>query len=85
MSISSISPEIITCGQAITIRGQNFGALGTDLQRDVSINGRQAAIGSWSNTEIKVTVPVGVQAGPARIVAVTAAGRYAEYLVRINC
>jgi hypothetical protein len=85
LSIADVRPNPATCGQALTIRGQNFGSNRREVDGDVTIDGRQASVNAWSNTEIIVTVPVGVQGGPERWIELTVAGQPARVKVRMNC
>jgi len=56
--ISSITPTSGTAGTVVTIKGKNFGATqGTSF---VSFGSTQAAINSWSNTQIKAVAPEGL-------------------------
>jgi len=69
-SISSLSVTSGAPGTAITISGQNFGAIqGSSVVR---FNGLPAAVTSWSGGSIGVTVPNGVTTGP---VTVTVSGQ----------
>jgi YD repeat-containing protein len=54
-SITSLSPASGAAGTAVTISGQNFGA--SQGSSAVRFNGAAAAVTSWSNTSIGVTVP----------------------------
>jgi hypothetical protein len=53
--ISSVSPTSAQAGQTVTIYGTGFGA--SQGQNTVSVNGTEATVTSWSDTEISITVP----------------------------
>jgi len=83
--IAGIDPDNATCRQGLTVRGQNFGASQKAVDGDLTIDGVQTSISSWSNSTIQATVPATVRAGPERPVQVTVAGKRATLLVRVNC
>lgn len=60
LSISSGKP-----GDAVTISGRNFGS--TQAGGSVSFNGTAAAVTSWGDAEIAVTVPEGARSGPVTV------------------
>ncbi|HEY2499109.1 MAG TPA: IPT/TIG domain-containing protein [Candidatus Angelobacter sp.] len=68
--VSQLSPASGPVGTVITISGLNFGG----TQGSVSIGGTNAAIGSWTDTQISVTVPSGVAAGNANVTVTSAGG-----------
>jgi len=60
--VDDLTPDTGEVGDTVTIDGGNFGAAqGTG---GVTFNGVAAAVTSWSNTQIVVTVPVGATTGP---------------------
>jgi hypothetical protein len=60
--ITSLTPDSGAVGDSVVIAGANFGAAqGTGT---VTFNGVAATATAWSDTEITVTVPVGVATGP---------------------
>jgi YD repeat-containing protein len=64
-SITSLSPASGAAGTAITISGQNFGtSQGSSVVR---FNGAAAAVTSWSNTSVGVTVPNSATTGQVTI------------------
>ena len=71
-SISSITPTSGPVGTSVTIAGASFGSAGA-----VSIGGSNAAVTSWSATQIVATVPAGLTAG-AKTVTVTPTGAAAS-------
>jgi len=60
-SITSVSPTSGAAGAAVTISGQNFGA--SQGSSAVRFNGAAAAVTSWTNTSIGVTVPNAASTG----------------------
>ena len=73
-AISSLSVPSASVGASVTISGTNFGA--SQGNGSVKFNGTTATgIGSWTNTSITATVPVGATTGN---VVVTAAGGVAS-------
>src|SRR6478609_3853856 len=64
-SITSLSPASGAAGTAVTISGQNFGASqGSSVAR---FNGVAAAVTSWTNTSIGVTVPNAATTGQVTV------------------
>jgi len=64
-AISSITPAGGTAGTRVTITGTNFGfAQGSG---SVTFNGTPATVIDWSNTQILVAAPAGVQSGPVQV------------------
>ena len=59
--ITSLNPTSGVAGAAVTITGTNFGA--TQGTSTVKFDGTTAAVTSWSNTSIAVTVPSGAATG----------------------
>ena len=59
--ITSLNPTSGGAGAAVTITGTNFGA--TQGTSTVEFDGTTAAVTSWSNTSIAVTVPSGAATG----------------------
>lgn len=68
-TITNISPSFGAAGTSVTIYGSGFGTTGTVT----FYNGKSAtvAMGGWSSTSIKVTVPTGASTG---LVKVTTSG-----------
>jgi YD repeat-containing protein len=64
-SITSLSPASGAAGTAVTISGQNFGA--SQGSSTVRFNGAAAAVTSWNNTSIGVTVPNAATTGQVTI------------------
>lgn len=64
--ISGISPLSAGVGATVTIAGSNFGA--TQGASTVQLNGANASVVSWSDTQIIVTVPAGITAGAGPVV-----------------
>ena len=60
-SITSISPSSGAVGSSVVIAGSGFGA--TQASSTVSLHGTTAAVASWSNTGIVVTVPAAATSG----------------------
>lgn len=61
-SITSISPSSDVVETSVTITGSNFGAIqGTSA---ITFSGTEAAVSSWSNTQIIATVPPAATTGP---------------------
>ena len=56
-TISSISPTSGKAGDAVTINGSNFGT--TQGTSSVKFGSTAATVTSWSDTQVKVTVPSG--------------------------
>ncbi len=70
-SITSISPTPGIIGSSETITGSNFGAT-QGTTGTVSFNGVPAAVSTWSNASLVVTVPAGATSGN---VVVTVSGQ----------
>ena len=64
-SITSLSPASGAAGTAVTISGQNFGA--SQGSSVVRFNGVAAAVTSWTNTSIGVTVPNAATTGQVTV------------------
>ena len=64
-SITSLLPASGAAGTAVTISGQNFGA--SQGSSVVRFNGAAAAVTSWTNTSIGVTVPNAATTGQVTI------------------
>lgn len=58
--ISSISPTSGDIGTIVSITGSDF----STIQGSVTFNGVDAAVSSWTDTQIEVTVPDGASTGP---------------------
>jgi hypothetical protein len=77
--ISSLAPSVGQAGASITITGANFGAAqGTST---VTVNGTAAAITSWSDTQIVVTVPAGATSGDVVIKVAGVTSNTTQFLV----
>ena len=63
--INSVTPDHGSAGTVVTIDGQKFG----DVAGIVTFNGLAATIGSWGDTEIVCTAPMGVTDGPVVVVS----------------
>ena len=72
--IISLSPNPACPPAEVTIYGSGFGAQ-QPADLDVVLGGNAVSVVSWSDTEIKVTIPVGAVSGPVGFV-----GRAAEAL-----
>src|ERR1700760_4136877 len=68
--ISQLSPANGPVGTVIVIRGANFGG----TQGSVSIGGTNAAIGSWTDTQISATVPSSLAVGSTSVTVTNAGG-----------
>jgi IPT/TIG domain/Bacterial Ig-like domain (group 2) len=64
--IGSLSPASGPVGTAVTVAGTDFGA--AQGSSAVTFNGTPAAVSSWSNLAVVVTVPGSVPAGAAGVV-----------------
>jgi hypothetical protein len=64
-TIQAVSPCFGNPGDTITITGNEFGA--TQNGSIVQFNGAAAAVTSWTNTQIIVTVPAGATSGPLTV------------------
>jgi hypothetical protein len=84
-SISSISPGRATCGQPLTIRGEQFGNSRSVVDGQVRIDGFKAGVDFWSMTEIGVSVPNSVRGGNSRLLEVVVSGRTATKEIAATC
>ena len=78
-------PEVVTCGQPMTVRGERLGKSQSAVSGRVSVDGRDASVISWSMQEIEVRVPITARQGNDRVVTVVVAGQTASGSVRISC
>ncbi len=84
-SIGSLSPEVVVCGETLTIRGQRFGDSRTQVNGKVRIDDRDATIVSWSMSSLEVRVPQGARPGNDRLLEVIIAENTAQRYLRILC
>lgn len=63
--ITSIAPASGAPGTRVTIEGRNFGTAAANGQ--VAFAGVVAAVETWTDTEILVTVPAGARSGPLTV------------------
>jgi hypothetical protein len=70
--ITSLSPAITATGAIVTITGNNFG--NTQGSGSVQLRGSVFGILSWTNTQIRATVPNGIPPGGVYSVDITANG-----------
>ncbi|HVH28123.1 MAG TPA: IPT/TIG domain-containing protein [Vicinamibacterales bacterium] len=73
--VTMLNPSVGIVGQTVTIQGFNFGS--TQGTSAVTFNGTTAAVTSWSDTSISVTVPTGATTGVV-VVSVSAHGVSSE-------
>jgi RHS repeat-associated protein len=59
--ITSVTPVIVGAGTSMTINGTGFGA--TQQSGAVVLNNTLGTVGSWTNSQIVVTVPTGTSPG----------------------
>ena len=78
-TITNITPTSGLAGAAVTITGMNFGT--TQGASTVKFNGTTAAVTSWSNTSIAVTVPSGAATGNVVVTVGTQASNGVSFTV----
>ncbi|MBI5743101.1 MAG: IPT/TIG domain-containing protein, partial [Elusimicrobia bacterium] len=71
--VNAVDPVSGEAGTQVTISGSNFGGQVSGVSA-VTIGGVSAGIVSWSDTEIKATVPAGLAAGVKELLIVSASG-----------
>jgi hypothetical protein len=84
-SISSISPELLVCGQDLTLHGQRFGESRSLVSGKVRIDRVDAAIVTWSMSEVKVRVPQAARPGNSRLLEIVVAEQTDDRTVRVSC
>ena len=77
--ITSLNPTSGVAGAAVTITGTNFGT--TQGTSTVKFDGTTAAVTSWSNTSIAVTVPSGAATGNVVVTVGTQASNGVSFTV----
>ena len=78
-AIGTVSPGLGLEGTVVTVRGANFGP--TADMGGVSFNGVWAAASSWSDTEIRVPVPVDAATGSVVVTANGVASNGVAFIV----
>ena len=78
-AITSLNPTSGLAGAAVTITGTNFGT--TQGTSTVKFDGTTAAVTSWSNTSIAVTVPSGAATGNVVVTVGTQASNGVSFTV----